>query len=102
MSELSDKADALLAYCKENGRFCPQPQQWNRLWEMLPERKQKSSGGFHPPLPLILAAWDYATGLVKMLRVRDHIEYADSHCVIDDVDTYLRGLTEAQWFHGHD
>lgn len=102
MTELSHQAHALLDYCNENGRFCPQPQPWNRLWEMLPDRQQKPSGGWKPPLPLILAAWSDTTGLEKMLRLRDHIQWADEHGAIDDVDAYLRGLTEAQWFHGKD
>jgi hypothetical protein len=102
MSELSDKATELLAFCQNRGRFCPQPQPWNRLWEMLPNRKQKPSGGWNPPLPLILAAWSDTTGLEKMLRLRAHIEWADAHGAIDDVGTYLRGLTEEQWFHDKD
>lgn len=102
MSELSTKAKALLNYCRDNGRFCPQPMQWNALWELLPDRKQKSTGGWTPSLPLILGAWDCATGLDKMLRLREHIEWADTHDTIDAVDLYLRGLTEAQWFHGSD
>lgn len=102
MNSLSDKADTLLAYCKENGRFCPQPQEWDELWKLLPDRKQKQTGGCTPSLPLILAAWHHATGLDKMLRLREHIEWADAHGVIDDVDVYLRGLAEEQWFHGRD
>ena len=100
MKELSRQAQELLDYCKQNGRFCPQPQQWSRLWEMLPDRKQKSSGAWNPPLPLILAAWRATTGLEKMLRLNDHIQWADEHAAIDEVDAYLRRLTEAQWFHG--
>jgi hypothetical protein len=99
--QLSSKAEALQKYCSENGRFCPQPDYWMRLWEMLPDRQRKPSGGSNPPMPLILAAWE-CTGLEKILRVRDHIHWADSHGVIDDVDAYLRGLAEEQWFHGRD
>ncbi len=102
MNTLSGKAEALLGYCKENGRICPQPQQWDRLWKLLPDRKQRPSGGWTPPLPLILAAWHHATGLDKMLRLREHIEWADSHGAIDDVDVNLRRLAEEQWFHGRD
>lgn len=102
MSEPSDKAKALLDYCKENGRFCPQPQHWNRLWEMLPGRTRKPTRGWNPSPPLILTAWDNATGQDKLLRLRDHIGWADAHGVIDDVDAYLREMTEEQWFHGRD
>lgn len=102
MENLSDKAKSLVGYYREQGRFCPQPNYWNLLWEMLPSRKQKPSGGWVPALPLILAAWGHTSGLEKMLRLREHIQWADEHGVIDEVDAYLRSLTEEQWFHGKD
>lgn len=102
MPDLSDKAQALVEYCQEKGRFCPQPMYWDRLWQMLPDRKQKVSGGWSPPLPLILAAWDHAVGIEKMIRLRDHIQWADERSFVDEVDTYLRSLTEEQWYHGND
>lgn len=98
----SEKAAALLEYARQNGRICPQPQTWDRLWKLLPNRTQKPSGGWNPPLPLILAAWWNATGLDKMLRLQEHIEWADTHGAIDVVDNYLRGLSEEDWFHGKD
>ena len=98
----SVKATALLAYAQQHGRLCPQPQFWDRLWKLLPNQVQKPSGGWNPPLPLILAAWENATGLDKMLRLREHIEWAEAHGVIDVVDHYLRGLSEEDWFHGRD
>ena len=61
-----------------------------------------ASGGWSPPLPLILAAWDHSPWLEKMLRLREHILWADERGSIDEVDAYLRGLTEEQWFHGKD
>ena len=72
------------------------------MWEMLPGREQKPTGGWNPPLPLILAAWWDATGLEKMLRLQEHIRWADEHGAIDKVDSYLRGLSEENWFHGKD
>ena len=101
MNELSDKAKSLRGYCRENGRFCPQPDYWNQLWKMLPDHNRKTSGVWNPPLPLILAAWS-CTGLEKIMRLDDHIRWADEHSVIDEVDAYLRSLTEEQWFHGRD
>jgi len=65
----------LLAYVQADGRICPQPQRWNELWEMPANRKQKPSGGWNPPLPLILAAWSHKAGLEKMLRLSEQIEY---------------------------
>ena len=98
----STKSTELLAYVRQDGRICPQPQAWNALWKLLPERQQAESGDNRPPLPLILGAWWYATGLDKMLRLQAHIEWADAHDAIDIVDDYLRGLSDAEWFHGSD
>lgn len=91
-----NKLEALLAYVQEDGRVCPQPPQWKKLWEMLPGKKRDGSG-WHPPLPLILGAWWDTSHLEKMLRLREHIEYAASHGALDNVDDYLRRLLADQW-----
>lgn len=46
----------LIAYCNVNRRVVPLPQIWKTLHERLPNRRQKPSGGWEPPLPLILSA----------------------------------------------
>jgi hypothetical protein len=91
--------DSLKEYVTANKRVCPMPGKWHELWEMLPNKKRKSSGGWEPSLPLILAVWDEAPGLLKILRLKEHIEYADKHGVIDKIDTFLRSLPEEEWFH---
>jgi hypothetical protein len=50
---MKDDAQTLIAYSREHQRVCPQPQRWQALWEMLPDRRQVD-GGWSPPLPLIL------------------------------------------------
>ncbi|MFQ5736169.1 MAG: hypothetical protein ACE5GY_04815 [Thermodesulfobacteriota bacterium] len=96
---MSDKIDSLIEYVKSEGRVCPMPTYWNELWQMLPDRKQKSSGGWEPPAPLILAAWA-APALSKMIRLVEHINYAAEYGVLDEVDTYLRSLKPDQWAYG--
>lgn len=91
-----DKLAALLAYAQDGGRICPQPLKWKELWEMLPDKK-RNGDGWNPPLPLILGAWWQTTGLEKMLRLREHIEYATNHGALDRVNDYLRGLLQDQW-----
>jgi hypothetical protein len=98
----SKKAVELLEYCQKNGQICPQQQAWNRLWKMLPNRTQQPSGGWEPGLPLILHAWSDSSNLEKLLRLKEHIEWADIHDTIDMVDAYLRGLSEEEWFHAGD
>ena len=92
---------SLIQYCQENGRICPQPERWQELYGLLPETK-RAGAGWEPALPLILAAWWDTPSLLKVMRFREHLDWAEKHGALDVVDTYLRGLTEDQWFHGDD
>jgi hypothetical protein len=95
---MTETADSLIAYCRENRRVCPRPSKWNELWVMLPERRRRG-GGWEPPAPLILAAWDYSSNLEKMLRVGEHIEWAASHGCLPAVAAFLKQLEEQDWHH---
>lgn len=91
-----NKLEALLAFVQEDGRICPLPPQWRKLWEMLPG-KQRHGSAWTPPLPLILGAWGETSGIDKTLRLKEHIEYAMSNGALNKVDNYLRGLPQDQW-----
>lgn len=96
MSELSAFAQALADFCAEGGRVSPAGQNWHRLWKLLPEDAHKTGKGRTAPLPLILAAasceaWE------KRLRLREHIAWADAHCVIEAADSFLRNLPPDDW-----
>ena len=93
-----DTRVSLVAYCRANERICPQPLRWQELWEKLPNRRRVGLG-WEPALPLILAAWHDAPAMVKMLRLADHIEWADSQNALADVSEFLRKLPEEDWFH---
>ena len=61
--------------------FCPIPTKWNdiysallRIWETA-----GSSPNDKPPIPLILAAWYDTPGLMKLLRWKDTISWAEKH-----------------------
>ena len=96
---MSDTMESLVAYCRENRRVCPQPDFWNQLYEMLPNTIQKASGGWNPPLPLILAAWHETSAMSKMMRLSKHIEWASQHDALVVVSGFLRGLREEDWHH---
>jgi hypothetical protein len=66
----------------------------------LPNKKRNDNGGWEPPLPLILAAWHETPALLKIIRLREHIIWADEHGAIDEVDNYLRSLKEEDWHKG--
>lgn len=94
----NESVQSLIAYCRENGRVCPMPQRWSALWELLPNRTRVGAG-WQPALPLILAAWDDTPGLLKMLRLAEHIEWAAQHGGLEPVARFLRALSEDEWFH---
>lgn len=94
--------DDIVSYSRANSRVCPQPMSWNHLYEMLPTKTQKASGGWMPPLPLILAAWHEASDHDKAARLHEHLVWAEKFGVLEKVGRYLRGLQEEQWFHGND
>ena len=95
---MGDSVEALFAFCQENRRVCPMPQQWDHLWQILPNRQRTGAGQWLPSLPLILGAWD-APAMLKTLRLREHIKHAAQHGSLETVSNYLRGLPEEQWFH---
>lgn len=87
-----------LAEAKKNDRVCPQPLEWQKLYEMLPD-KQRKGVGWQPPLPLILAAWWDTPALSKTLRLREHIEWASAHGCLEQVHSFLCQLPENAWHH---
>jgi len=86
----------LLDYCQSNYRICPKPPEWNRLWEILPNRKRVGAE-WQPPAPLILAAWWDTSDDEKQQRFLKHIHWANEHGAIEKIDRYVRSLSENQW-----
>ena len=61
--------------------FCPMPMKWNEIYASLLtvwEERGKDPKD-KPPVPLILAAWHDTTGLMKLLRLKETIAWANSH-----------------------
>ena len=90
--------DEALAEARKNGRVCPQPSQWQQLYEMLPSTTRRG-GGWEPALPLILAAWWEVPDSTKSTRLREHLEWAQSRGVLDGIYAFLQSLPEEQWHH---
>lgn len=99
MSSNIETFDSLWAYCTENNRMVPMPQEWTRLHSMLANRRQKASGAWEPPLPLILAAWDCTMPIEKQLRFQEHVRWATDHNQLGEVGAFLRALPEEKWVH---
>ena len=100
MAGVSDETfDTLWAYCTTNNRLVPMPTQWNQLYGMLKNTHQKPSGGWEPPLPLILAAWHHSMPIEKHLRFQDHVRWAEAQKQLPEIAAFLRSLPETQWCH---
>ncbi len=98
-NEDRETMENLWEFCTDNNRLVPMPEQWSELFNMLKNTRQKPSGGWEPPLPLILAAWHHSTPMEKQLRFKDHLEWAEKHDQLEDVSTFLLSLPEDQWCH---
>jgi len=57
--------------------ICPQPGKWHEIYEMLKTAWQKAGAiGSKPPVPLILAGWNYSNDVEKKIRWEDMLDWA--------------------------
>jgi len=99
MSDVDETLDSLWEYCTADKRLVPMPWRWNQVYGMLKNTRQKPSGGWEPPAPLILAAWHHSLPIEKQLRFKEHIQWAQAQGQLDELDSFLRSLPETQWWH---
>jgi hypothetical protein len=99
MSDAAETFDSLWDYCTSNNRLVPMPPQWNELFGRLKNTRQKPSGGWEPPLPLILAAWHHSMPIEKQLRFNEHLKWAEAQGQLEEIGGYLRSLLDTQWCH---
>jgi hypothetical protein len=78
----------------KNGRICPNPQYWNKLWGIL-----KSKTNEKIPAPLILAAWWHTSDNEKTDRFKHHLMLAEKLDAVAEVKTLLESLNESDWHH---
>ncbi len=90
---MSDETfDSLWTHCIANKRLVPMPPQWSDLYGMLKNARQKPSGGWEPPLPLILAAWHHSMPIEKKLRFKEHLQWAKAQNQLPDIAAFLLSL----------
>jgi hypothetical protein len=71
--------------------ICPEPKTWNAIYGNLCNIA-KQRGLSKPPIPLILAAWWDTPAIMKILRWKETIEWAEQHGLKDEIPE----LTEKQ------
>lgn len=73
------------------------PKEWKQLYDMLPDTRRLGNS-WDPPLPLILGAWHDTPALQKLIRLREHMVWANEYGVLEAVDRYVRSILESGWF----
>jgi len=96
-----DKLNTLIEYCNSNNRICPRPKFWDKLWNLLRNKKQVNSK-WSPALPLILAAWNFTSNIEKKLRLKEHILWAEKNGQLDEIYDFIYSLNENEWYHLED
>jgi len=89
----------LLDYCESNNRVCPKSVCWNTVRCILPATPK---GEKPPPIPVILVESLRTSEIMKRLVFRKHLQWAYDHGVLEEVDRYLRSLSEDQWHHTYE
>jgi hypothetical protein len=89
------KLDSLLDFVRSNGRICPQPWAWQRLFKLLPERTATD-----PAPPYVGDSWHDANDVHKVMRLVEHIQWAAEHGAFREVSNFLRTLPKKDWYYG--
>jgi hypothetical protein len=86
--------ESVLDEATKEGRVCPQPSNWNKLWVLMGARQGGS------PAPLILAAWNFSSDLEKRLRLQEQIRWADANGDLQRVYDFIANLDDGDWYYG--
>lgn len=86
--------ESVLDEATKEGRVCPQPPNWNKLWVLIGAKQGGS------PAPLILAAWNFSSDLDKSVRLKEQISWADTNGYLEKVYGFLTDLDRAEWYCG--
>jgi len=97
MSDVVVNVEATLVLAQQNGRVCPRPIHWVKLYRMLPGRYDTPLGP-EPPPPL-LESGPNAPALLKTLRLKAHIRWAAAHGALREIHAFLAALREQDWIH---
>jgi hypothetical protein len=89
--------DTLWSICTANNRAIPRD--CDKHYGLLWNKRQKPGGGLEPVLPLILSAWHNTMPIEKVLRFKEHLQWACDRGQADKIGAYLRGLREEEWYH---
>jgi len=88
----------VLALASRDGRVCPQPSAWSRLYELLPSRR-RDGYGFIPSAPFVLDTWRETGDQQKHERFVELLQWAETHGALAAAHEFLAKLPEGDWHH---
>jgi hypothetical protein len=94
------KSDALwtvqdvMAEARRFNRVSPCEPEWQKLYDLL-----KASGAGEPPPPITGEEASSTPALVQRIRIRDQVEWAAEHGMLDRVFHFFKSLAEDRWVH---
>jgi hypothetical protein len=75
-------------------RVSPCASDWNALYALM-----IAAGRGEPPLPMTGGEASATPALVQRIRIRDQVEWAAEHGVLERVYHFLKSLPEDRWIH---
>jgi hypothetical protein len=87
-----------LALASRDGRLCPKPGAWARLYALLPQTRRDAYGAI-PPEPLTADTFAAASDDDKRHRFIEHLQWANDHHALAEVHAFLSALAESEWHH---
>jgi hypothetical protein len=84
----------VMTEARRQNRVAPCEQRWQQLHVLL-----KAAGRGEPPPPIAGAEASATPPLVKRIRVRDQVEWAAQHGLLEGLYQFFTALPENQWLH---
>ena len=84
----------VMVEARARNRAAPVESEWQALFQLL-----KAATGKEPPAPLSLEESKGVSALVKRVRLRDQVEWAEQHGQLRLLFAFLKSLPEDHWDH---
>jgi len=92
------KLNNLLKHIEGNALICPMPSLWNKLYDLILNKKSVHNGDSDniPSPPLILGAWQESDAS-KAERFKEHIHFAYENNELEEVEEFIMDLKYDDW-----
>lgn len=86
--------EEVMAEARRQNRTCPREPHWSELCALL-----KKMSGAEPPPAIFGVEAKQTPALVKRIRVRDQVEWAERHAQLSIVLEFFKSVPEERWHH---